>query len=115
MAHLPSPLPDPLIELIAQRFRLLGEATRIKLLDAMRVGHATATELQEATGASQQNVSKHLGMLVDSGMVHRVKEGNRAYFSIADETLFDLCEQVCGSMRRQVAELDALLQPGLAQ
>ena len=111
MSSLPSPLPEPLVELIAQRFRLLGEPTRIKLLDALRAGPATVTELQAATGASQQNVSKHLGMLVDAGLVHRAKDGNRAYFSIVDNSLFDLCEQVCGSLRRQVAELDALLQP----
>ena len=108
---MPSPLPDQLVELIAQRFRLLGEPTRVKLLDAMRSGPATAADLQAATGASQQNVSKHLGMLIDSGMVRRVKDGNRAYFSIADDTLFDLCEQVCGSLRRQIAQLDSLLEP----
>ena len=111
MTSLPSPLPDQLVELIAQRFRLLGEPTRVKLLDAMRPGPATAGDLQAATGASQQNVSKHLGMLIDSGMVRRVKEGNRAYFSIADDTLFDLCERVCGSLRRQITELDSLLEP----
>jgi DNA-binding transcriptional ArsR family regulator len=111
MSSLPSPLPDALVELIAQRFRLLSEPTRIKLLDAMRAGPATATELQAATGASQQNVSKHLGMLVDSGMVRRVKEGNRAYFSIVDQSLVELCEQVCDSLRRQIHELDSLLQP----
>lgn len=109
MTSLPSPLPDQLVELIAQRFRLLGEPTRVKLLDAMRSGPATATDLQAATGASQQNVSKHLGMLIDSGVVRRAKEGNRAYFSIVDDTMFDLCEQVCGSLRRQIAELDSLL------
>lgn len=109
MSSLPLPLPDALVELIAQRFRLLSEPTRIKLLDALRTGPATASDLQEATGASQQNVSKHLAMLVDSGMVRRVKHGNRAFFSIADESLFELCEQVCGSLRRQVAQLDSLL------
>ena len=110
MSSLPSPLPEPLVELIAQRFRLLGEPTRIKLLDALRAGPATVTELQAASDASQQNVSKHLGMLVDAGLVRRVKDGNRAYFSIADESLFDLCEQVCGALRRQIAELDQLFQ-----
>src|SRR5579884_3741051 len=113
MAHvssLPSPLPDPLVDLIAQRFRLLSEPTRIKLLDALRSGPASVTDLQAATGASQQNVSKHLGMLVDSGMVRRVKERTRSYFSIADDSLLELCEQVCGSLRRQVAELDSLLR-----
>jgi DNA-binding transcriptional ArsR family regulator len=103
-------LPEPLVELIAQRFRLLGEPTRIKLLDALRAGPATVTDLQGAIDASQQNVSKHLGMLVDAGLVRRVKDGSRAYFSIADASLFDLCEQVCSSLRRQLAQLDAVLQ-----
>jgi DNA-binding transcriptional ArsR family regulator len=107
---LPSPLPDPLVELIAQRFRLLAEPTRIKLLDALREGPATVAELQVATGASQQNVSKHLGMLLEAGMVRRTKDGTRAYFSIADQSLFELCEHVCGSLRRQVSQLDAMLQ-----
>ena len=106
----PHPLPEPLIEIVAQRFRVLGEPMRIRLLDRLREGDATVGELQRALGASQQNVSKHLGMLVDAGLVRRVKDGNRAYFSIADESLFDLCEQVCGSLRRQVAQLDAVLQ-----
>ncbi len=107
---LPSPLPDALVEVIAQRFRVLSEPNRIRLLDCLREGPATVADLQASTGASQQNVSKHLGMLLDAGMVRRVKDGNRAYYSIADETLFELCEQVCGSVRRQVAQLDALLQ-----
>ncbi|HLG67409.1 MAG TPA: metalloregulator ArsR/SmtB family transcription factor [Acidimicrobiales bacterium] len=111
MRSLPSPLPEPLVELIAQRFRILSEPNRIKLLDALRGGPATAADLQAATGASQQNVSKHLSMLVDAGMVRRVRHGSRSTFSIADESLFDLCEQVCGSLRRQVDHLDALLEP----
>jgi DNA-binding transcriptional ArsR family regulator len=110
MSAMPNPLPDALVELIAQRFRLLSEPTRIKLLDALRGGPATVPQLQAAIGASQQNVSKHLGMLLDAGMIRRTKEGNRASFSIADESLFDLCEQVCGSLRRQVTQIDALLQ-----
>ena len=112
MGHvaLPSPLPDPLVDLIAQRFRVLSEPNRIRLLDALREGPSTVADMQASTGASQQNISKHLGMLLDAGMVRRVKDGNRAYYSIADESLFDLCEQVCGSLRRQVAQLDALLQ-----
>ena len=109
MSPLPSPLPELLVEHIAQRFRVLGEPTRIRLLDALRDGPSTITELQEATGASQQNVSKHLGLLVEAGMVRRDRSANRALFSIADDTLFDLCEQVCGGLRRQVAELGAAL------
>lgn len=98
--------------MIAHRFRVLGEPTRIHVLDALRDGPATVADLQARTEASQQNVSKHLGILLEAGLVRRVKEGTRAYYSIADPGLFELCELVCGSLRRQVAELDTLLQTG---
>jgi DNA-binding transcriptional ArsR family regulator len=105
------PLPEPLVELVAQRFRVLGEPMRIKLLDRLREGDATVGELQQALGASQQNVSKHLGILHAAGMVARTKQGNHARYSISDPSVFDLCDLVCGGMRRQLTELEAILQP----
>ena len=107
---MPSPLPEPLIELVAQRFRVLGEPMRIKLLDRLRESDATVGELQDALGASQQNVSKHLGILHTAGMVARTKQGTRAVYSISDPSVFDLCDQVCGGVRRQLQELEAILQ-----
>lgn len=109
---LPSPLPDPLVDLIAGRFRVLAEPMRIRLLDRLRSGSATVLELQEATGASQQNVSKHLGVLLAAGMVSRTKEGTSSRYAIADEGVFALCEQVCGGLREQLAELDSILNGG---
>jgi DNA-binding transcriptional ArsR family regulator len=106
------PLPEPLIELVAQRFRVLGEPMRIKLLDRLRDGDATVGELQEALGASQQNVSKHLGILHAAGMVARTKHGNHARYSISDASVFELCDQVCGGVRRRLRELESILQPG---
>jgi DNA-binding transcriptional ArsR family regulator len=105
----PTPLSEPLVELIAQRFRVLGEPMRIKLLDCLRDGEATVGELQAALGASQQNVSKHLGVLLGAGMVSRTKAGTSARYAIADETVFELCELVCGGLRRQASQLDAVL------
>ena len=106
----PHPLPDLLADLIAQRFKVLSEPMRIKLLDRLRDGAATVHELTEALGASQQNVSKHLGVLLQAGMVSRTKKGTSARYAIADPDVFTLCEQVCGGIRRQAVELDALLQ-----
>ena len=108
----PHPLPGPLVDLIARRFRVLGEPTRIRLLDLLREHDATVTELHEALGASQQNVSKHLGVLLQAGIVRRTKEGTSARYAIADDGVFALCEQVCGGLRRQLTELDALLPVG---
>jgi Predicted transcriptional regulators len=113
VTNIPHPVPAQLAEVIAERFRILGEPMRIRLLDALREAPATVQELQAATDASQQNVSKHLGVLLRSGMVSRRKEGNYSLYAIADESVFDLCEQVCGGMQIGSDELDALLQGGL--
>ncbi len=111
-AELAHPLPDPLVELIAQRFRVLAEPMRIKLLDRLRDGEATVGDLVEATTSSQQNVSKHLRVLLGAGLVARRQDGNFARYSIADETVFAICEQVCGGLRIRLAELEAVIDGG---
>ena len=110
VAALPHPLPGRLIELIAARFRVLGEPMRISLLDRLRAGEATVGDLVAASGASQQNVSKHLGILAEAGIVGRRKVGNRVFYRIVDADVLGLCEQICGSIRRSVADLEALFE-----
>ena len=106
---LPHPLPDDLVELIARRFRAIGEPMRIKLLDRLRDGEATVGELSTAIGASQQNVSKHLAVLADVGILGRRKDGNRVYYRIVDDGVLGLCEQVCGSLEQQLRALADVL------
>ena len=106
---LPHPLPDDLVELIARRFRVLGEPMRIKLLDRLRQGEATVNELTDALGGSQQNVSKHLAVLTEVGILGRRKERTHVYYRIADDSVFALCEQVCGSVQQQVRALNEIV------
>jgi DNA-binding transcriptional ArsR family regulator len=105
----PHPIPDPLAEVIADRFRLLAEPTRIRILDRLRADELTVQELTADLGTSQQNVSKHLGLLHRAGIVSRQKDGNFVRYRIADASVFDLCEHVCGSVQRQLDELQALV------
>jgi DNA-binding transcriptional ArsR family regulator len=107
---LPHPLPDDLADLVARRLRVIGEPMRIRLLDQLRNGEATVTELTEALGASQQNVSKHLSVLAEAGIVGRRRDGNRIHYRIVDETVFALCDEVCGSLQRQLKALSALVE-----
>ena len=110
---LPHPLPEDLVDLIARRFRVIGEPMRIRLLDRLRDGEATVGELSDALAASQQNVSKHLTVLADAGVLARRKEGTHVHYRIADEGVFTLCEQVCGSLQEQLRALDGLIGGGL--
>jgi len=107
---LPHPLPDDLVELIARRFRVLGEPMRIKLLDQLREGEASVNELSEVLDASQQNVSKHLAVLADVGILGRRKVGTHVYYRIADDGVFALCDQVCGSVQQQLLALNELVE-----
>ena len=106
---LPHPLPDALVEHIASRFRVIGEATRIRILDHLRDGEASVQELTAALGTTQQNASKHLAVLHSAGIVSRRRDGNRVLYAIADESVFELCDKVCGGLRRQLAAFDELL------
>lgn len=106
---LPHPLPDELAVLIARRFRALGEPMRVRILDLLRDEELSVAALAERLGAGQQNVSKHLAVLVDAGMLSRRKEGTHVYYRIADEGVFTLCEQVCGSLQEQLAALNELI------
>jgi DNA-binding transcriptional ArsR family regulator len=107
--EVPHPLPESLVDLIAERFRVIGEPMRIKLLDQLRDGPATVQELTEATQATQPNVSKHLNVLHQAGIVAREKRGVFVCYAIADESVFALCELVCGGLRRQLDALDSTL------
>ncbi len=90
-----------MVDIVAERFRGLGEAMRIRLLDALRHQERTVTDLVAATGATQANVSKHLAVLFSLGFVARRKEGNRVYYRVADPDVFQLCDLVCGRARER--------------
>jgi DNA-binding transcriptional ArsR family regulator len=106
---LPHPIPEDLAELIARRFRALGEPLRVRLLDLLRDGELSVSALAAQLDAGQQNVSKHLTVLADAGMLARRKDGTHVYYRIADEGVFALCEQVCGSLQSQLSTLAALV------
>ena len=82
---------------------------RIRILDRLRDGEASVQELTEVLGTSQQNVSKHLGVLFDAGIVGRRKRSTQTLYFVADETVLGLCEQVCGGLQRQFSDLAALV------
>ncbi len=108
--HRRHPLPEPLVELVAQRFRVLGEPMRIRLINLLCAGEASVQELAGALGSSQQNVSKHLGVLHLAGILSRRKDGNHVRYAIADDSVFALCALVCGGLERRASELAGLLE-----
>ena len=103
-------LTPELAELVARRFAVLGDPTRLRLLNLMHSsGEASVSELVDATAGTQANVSKHLAVLRRERMVDRRKEGARAYYRLSDPALIRICDQVCTSVREQLRELNSLI------
>lgn len=92
------PLSREALELVAQRFRALGDPTRLALLQALFGRERTVQELCATSAASQANASKHLALLLDQGLVARRRDGLFIRYRIADPTLERLCHLVCGSL-----------------
>lgn len=92
------------LEVVAERFRILSEPIRLRIFQALREGEKTVTELTREVEISQPNASKHLRIMQDAGMLGREQRGNSVYYSIIDESIFELCELVCGSLGSRYKE-----------
>jgi len=110
----PASIPDELVELIARRFRLVSEPMRIRVLTRLRDGEATVHQLAEALGASEQNISTHLMLSADAGVLARRKQGNRVYYRIAEPEVLELREQACGSVEQHLLDLAGLVRRPVA-
>ncbi len=98
MEHLP---PEALQE-VATYFQALSEPTRLHILNILREGERNVGDLAQLCGSTAANVSRHLGLLTKHGMVVRDSRGTSAYYRIADESIYALCDLVCGNIARQM-------------
>ncbi len=103
-------LPDALLDDVAERFRLLGDVSRLRILRfLLQRGEASVGEIAAATGCSQANVSKHLRLLLGARVVGRRAEGTMAYYRVTDPGVAELCGLVCAGIRRQAEQQAALV------
>lgn len=89
---------------IAGRFKALAEPSRLEILNALRSGERTVTELLEATGLAQANASRHLQILFAAGFVQRRKDGVSIYYRLADSYVLRLCDLMCGRLEAELQQ-----------
>jgi DNA-binding transcriptional ArsR family regulator len=94
-------LPLEALEEVAAYFRALSEPTRLRILNCLRKGERNVGELAGLCGYTAGNVSRHLSVLTQCGMVARESRGTSAYYRIADAQIYALCDLVCGNIARQ--------------
>lgn len=92
------------LALVAGFFKVLSEPTRLQIVCSLRLGPLNVTEIIEETGLGQANVSKHLKMLTQAGVLSRQPRGVSAYYEIADQSFFQLCKIVCETLSIQLDE-----------
>jgi DNA-binding transcriptional ArsR family regulator len=103
-------LSGPTLELVARRFRYLGEPFRLRILQSLSKSEKTVTELVEELEANQPNVSKHLNLLLEGGLVARRKQGTSSIYSVADPLIFKLCDLVCKNAMAKTKQVLASLE-----
>jgi ArsR family transcriptional regulator len=109
-----TPIPDEFLDLMAEKFRMLADPTRLAILRTLMAGERNVSQVIDDTGRNQANVSKHLKMLAEAGLVARRKEGLQVFYKLADPLVERLCKMVCetivedarGEMARQKKLLD---------
>jgi DNA-binding transcriptional ArsR family regulator len=92
--------PDALAQ-VAAYFQALAEPTRLRLLNLLRADSHSVGELAEATGYSAANVSRHLALLAQHGLLARETRGTSVYYAIADPAVYELCNLVCDNLARR--------------
>ncbi|AKG21640.1 ArsR/SmtB family transcription factor [Calothrix sp. 336/3] len=96
---------DPAVIIaVADYFKVLSEASRLQILTCLKSGAMNVMELAEATGLGQANLSKHLKVLTQAGVLSRQPKGTSAYYEIAEPMIFELCELACDRISERVLQ-----------
>ena len=99
-----APIPDEFLDLMAGKFRLLADPTRLAILRTLMGGERNVTQVVEETRRNQANVSKHLKMLAVAGLVGRRKEGLQVFYKLDDPLVERLCRLVCETIVEEAQE-----------
>ena len=103
-------MPPTLQQFKAQLFRALAHEVRVRILEEIRDGERTVSELQEALGVSGSNMSQHLAVLRGEGIVLARRDGTNVLYSVADERFFSLLDDARLIFEQRISAGAALLR-----
>lgn len=106
---------DEFLEHISDIFQAFGNITRLKIFRALHrkdgSGGLTVQELQQEVGTSQANISKHLKIMAEEGLLESRSEGTSRIYTVADEEVTRICEQVCDYMEGRLEDMASMSEP----
>lgn len=103
-------LSNELLVMVANQFRVLAEPLRLQILQCLESEEKSVNQIVAETGASQPNISKHLRVMQDAGILLRRQEKNSVFYAVADRSIFLMCEIVCGSLKAKVSDQTKILE-----
>ncbi len=95
------------LKLKAKFFRGFADPTRLAILESLRNGEKTVTEIVQETGQSQSNISNHLSCLLECGLLKNRRDGKNIYYSIRNakvEKLLENSDIVLSEVYREIFE-----------
>ena len=98
-------MPAEALTQVAAYFQTLSEPTRLQILNFLRQGERSVGELANLCGYTAANISRHLAMLAQCGLVVRESRGTSVFYRVADQSIYDLCDMVCGNVARQAERM----------
>ncbi len=98
------------LQLVAERFRVLAEPSRLRILQLLRTGEKNVTELTIRLATTQPNASKHLRLLQEAGFIGRRQAGISVYYFVTDLSVLEVCDAVCTSLYTRMAAQARLLE-----
>jgi DNA-binding transcriptional ArsR family regulator len=102
--RLAKPVPQEVVQQLAHYFSILGEPMRLRILNLLQDGEKCVQDLVEASETSQANVSKHLKVMLQAGILTRRTEGTSAYYRVEDDLIFELCGLVCDRLANRIEQ-----------
>ena len=99
---------DGVFEAVATYFSMMSEPTRLKIITAICQEEKSVNQIVTELGATQTNISRHLGLMYRNGVITKRKEGNQVFYSISDSSMVEICRAVCTRIAGQIGEQQPL-------
>ena len=99
-----NPDDQAVVDQVANYFRVLGEPMRLKLLNVLREGERCVQDLVDESETSQANVSKHLKVMLQAGILAKRNQGTQSFYRVTDDLIFELCNLVCDRLATRIEQ-----------